>query len=71
MNKYILRIFHLNVFIHNELSKCGRMAGWGTQDLRRDLGLSRLDSSCMVLIRLGSLGCFMMLASTGVGPIKQ
>ena len=70
MDKYLLRIFHLNVFIHNELSKCGRMAGWGTRDPRQDLRLSRLDSSCMVLIRHASLGRFMVRASMGVGPIE-
>ena len=32
VDKYLLpRIFRLNVFIHNEFSKCGRMAGWGTR----------------------------------------
>ena len=51
MDKYILHIFRLNVFIDNEFSKCDKMAGWGTQDPRRDLSLSRLVSSCMVLIR--------------------
>ena len=56
VDKYLLRIFHLNVFIHNELSKCGRMVGWGTWDPIQDLRLSCLDSSRMVLIRQASLG---------------
>ena len=74
VDKYLLRNFLLNVFIHNELSKCGRMAGWGTRDPRRDLRLSRLVSFRMVLIRQASLGCFMMWAkqwaSVGTRPIE-
>ena len=74
MDKYILRIFRLNVFIHNELSKCGRMVGWGTRDPIWDLRLSRLDGSCMALIQHANLGCFMMRARqwarVGVGPIE-
>ena len=75
MDKYLLpRIFCLNVFIHNEFSKCGRMAGWGTRDPRRDLRLFCLDSFCMALIRQANLGRFMMparrRANAGVGPMK-
>ena len=75
VDKYLLqRIFGLNVFIHNEFSKCGRIAGWGTRDPRRDLRLSCLDSSCMALIRLANLGRFMMRArrwaNAGAGLIK-
>ena len=75
VDKYLLpRIFRLNIFIHNEFSKCGRMAGWGTQDPRHDLKLSCLDSSCMALIRQANLGCFMMRArrrvNAGAEPIK-
>ena len=70
MNKYILRIFCLNVFINNELSKCGRMANCGTQDPKRDLRLSHFDSSRMVLIWQANLGCFVMRASAGTGPIE-
>ena len=74
VDKYLLRNFRLNVFIHNELSKCGRMAGWGTRDPRRDLKLSRLVSSHMILIRQANLGRFMLwakrLASVGARPIE-
>ena len=62
VDKYLLHNFHLNVFIHNELSKCSRMVGWGTRDPIWDLRLSRLVSSHMVLIRRASLGRFMMWA---------
>ena len=51
VDKYILHIFRLDVFIHYKLFKCDRMTGWGTQDPRRDLRRSRLDSSHMDLIQ--------------------
>ena len=74
MDKYLLCIFCLDVFIYNEPSKCGRMVGWGTWDPIRDLSLSHLVSSCMVLIRQTGLGRFMMWArrsaNVGVGPIE-
>ena len=70
MDKYLLRIFRLNVFIHNELFKCGRMARWGTRDLRRDLRLFRLVSSHMVLIRQAGLGRLMIRANAGIRPIE-
>ena len=70
MDKYILHILRLNVFIHNELSKCGRMAGWETRDPRRDLRFPRLESSRIVLIRQTYLGCFIMRASMGAAPIE-
>ena len=56
----VLCIFRLNVFIHNEFSKCGRIAGWGTRDPIRDLRLSHLDSSRMVLIQQANMGRFMI-----------
>ena len=50
MDKYHVRNFLLNIFIHNKLPICGRMAGWGTQDPIQGLELYRLVSSHMVLI---------------------
>ena len=64
MDKYIFYI------IHNKLFICGRMAGWGTRDPIRDLKLSRLVSSRMVLIRQAGLGSCMMRACVGAGPIE-
>ena len=65
MDKYIFCI------IHNKLSICDRMAGWGTRDPRRGLKLSHLVSSRMVLIRQAGLGRCMMWArrrtNTGAG----
>ena len=74
MDKYLLNILFLNVLTYNKLSKCGRMAGFGTLDSRRDLRLSRLNSLRMDLLQQTSLGRFMMRvmkwARIGAGPIE-
>ena len=74
MDKYPARNFLLNIFIHNKLLTCGGMTDWETRDSRLGLGLYRLVSSRMVLIRLAVLGNFMVLArrwaSAGAGPIE-
>ena len=51
MDKYPACNFLLNIFIHNKFLICGRMADCGTWDLIRGLGLYRLVSSGIVLIR--------------------
>ena len=50
MDKYPADDFISNIVIHNTLSICDRMAGWGTWDPRCVLGLHRLVGSCVVLI---------------------
>ena len=50
MYEYLVRDSLPNKFIHNKLLICGRMAGWGTRDLRQGLGFFRLVDSRMVLI---------------------
>ena len=74
MEKYLASDFLPNIVIHNTLSICGRMAGWGTWDLRRGLKLSCLVSSRMVLIWQADLGLCMMRARrwacVGAGPIE-
>ena len=47
MDKYPVRNFLLNIFIHNKLLICDRMVDWAT----RGLGFYSLVSSRMVLIR--------------------
>ena len=59
MDKYPARDFLPNIVIHNTLSICGRMVGWGTRDPRRVLGLYRLVGSCVVFIWWVVLGRFM------------
>ena len=48
---YPVHNFLLNIFIHNKLPICGRMAGWGTRDPRQGLRFQCLVSSHIVLIR--------------------
>ena len=62
MDKHHARDFLPNIVIHNTVSICDRMAGWGTRDPIRGLKLSRLVSSHMVLIRQVGLGRCMMWA---------
>ena len=68
MDKYIFCI------IHNELLIYDKIDDWGTRDPKRGLKLSRLVSSCMVLIRQAVLGYCMMRARrracVGAGPIE-
>ena len=63
MDKYLLPILRLNVFIYNKIFKCGKMVDRGIR-----------DNYCMTLIRQTNLGRFMMRtkrrANTGTGPIK-
>ena len=74
MDKYRARDFLLNIVIHNTLSICGRMVGWGTWDPRRVLGLYRLVGSRVVSIWWVVLGRFMRRARrwarADVGPIE-
>ena len=62
MDKYPARDFLPNIVIHNTLSICGRIAGWGTQDPRRVLGLYHLVDSRVVLIWWVVFGLFMRQA---------
>ena len=50
MDKYPVGNFFPNIVIHNTLSLCGRMVGWGTQDPRRVMGLHSLVGSHVVLV---------------------
>ena len=50
MDKYLAGDLFPNIVIHNTLSICGRVAGWGTQDPRIVLRLHRLVGSHVVLI---------------------
>ena len=50
MDKYFVHDLLPNIVIHNTLSICGKMVGWGTRDPRRVLGLYRLIGSRVVLI---------------------
>ena len=74
MDKYHACDFLPNIVIHNTLSICGRMTGWGTRDPRRVLGLYLLVGSRMVSIWWASLGRFMRQARQWVrantGPIE-
>ena len=62
MDKHPARDLLPNVVIHNTLSICSRMAGWGTRDSRRVLGLYCLVGSHVVLIWWVVLGRFMRQA---------
>ena len=74
MDKYHVHNFLINIFIHNKLLICSRMADWGTRDPRLGSGLYHLGGSHIVLIRLAVLGHFMMRAKhwarAGTGPIE-
>ena len=59
VDKYPVHDFLPNIVIHNILSICGRMAGWGTRDPKRVLGLYRLVGSRVVSIWWAGLGHFM------------
>ena len=50
MDKYFVNDFLLDIVIHNTISIYGRMADWGTRDLRRVLRFYRLVGSRVVLI---------------------
>ena len=68
MDKYLFCI------IDNELFICSRMVSWRTWDPIRDLKVTRLISSYMILIWQTGLGCYMMRAKrrayADAGPIK-
>ena len=73
MDKYLVGDFFPNIITHN-LSICGRMAGWGTRDPIRVLGLYRLVGSHVVLIQWVTLDLFMRWARrwacVGAGPTQ-
>ena len=50
MDKYPVSDFLPDIVIHNTISICGRMAGWGTRDPKRVLGFYCLVGSRVVLI---------------------
>ena len=50
MDKYPASDFLPNIVIHNTLSICDKMAGWGTWDPRRVLGLYRQVGLRVILI---------------------
>ena len=50
MDKYLSSDFLPNIVIHNTLFICGRIAGWGTRDPIRVLGLYHLVGFRVVLI---------------------
>ena len=50
MDKYPAHDFLPNIVIHNTLFIYGRMAGWGTRDPRRVLGLYYLVGSHTISI---------------------
>ena len=65
MDKYPVSNFFPNIVIHNTLSICGRMVGWGTRDPKSVLGLHLLVGSRVVLTQWAALGCFMRWARRG------
>ena len=73
VDKYLEGDLFPNIVIHNTLSICGRVAGWGTRDSERVLRLHRLVGSCVFNI-VGRLGRFMRRARwwacAGSGPIE-
>ena len=75
MDKYHARDFLHNIVVHNILSICGRMVGWGTRDPRRVLGLYCFVGSHVILIWWVVLGHFMGQARRWVyvdaRPIEQ
>ena len=62
VDKYPARDFLPNIIIHNTLSICGRMIGWGTRDPRQVLGLYRLVGFRVVSIWWAGLGRFIRRA---------
>ena len=62
VDMYHVRDFLPNIVIHNTLSICGRMTGWGTRDPKWVLGLYHLVGFRMVSIWWAGLGRFMRWA---------
>ena len=50
MDKYPASDFPPNIVIHNTLSICDKMTGWGTRDPAWVLGLYHLVGSRVVLV---------------------